>query len=158
VTGILLCCFVILLCVGSLYLILCRPNLLDSWYSRTFEGRASCGCRTNAIYGCMRCGRTACPEHREHSCAELPDTYPPEAAEAPDPVDDVHDTYERAKYFTGEEAAPVKAEVPPPTVVAGQDIDDSKLVRELQEAYAAYRRGVDIYAGARREPSPEVQR
>lgn len=28
---------------------------------------------------------------------------PPEAAEAPDPVDVVHDGYERAKYFTGEE-------------------------------------------------------
>lgn len=34
------------------------------------------------------------------------DPYPPEAAEAPDPVAEVHDEYERAKYFTGEETQP----------------------------------------------------
>ncbi|WP_433078957.1 hypothetical protein ACQP1P_38805 [Dactylosporangium sp. CA-052675] len=44
-----------------------------------------------------------------------------------------------------------------PKVVAGQDLDDSKLIAELQQAYADYRRGEDIFAGARHEPSPEVK-
>jgi hypothetical protein len=44
-----------------------------------------------------------------------------------------------------------------PRVVAGQDLDDSILIAELQAAYADYRAGVDIYAGARHEPSPEVK-
>lgn len=44
-----------------------------------------------------------------------------------------------------------------PHIVAGQDIDDSILIAELQAAYDDYRAGVDIFAGARREPSPEVK-
>jgi hypothetical protein len=44
-----------------------------------------------------------------------------------------------------------------PCVVAGQDLDDSILIAELQAAYDDYRRGVDIFAGARHEPSPEVK-
>jgi hypothetical protein len=30
-----------------------------------------------------------------------PDTYPPEAAEVPDPVDEAGDEYQRASWFTG---------------------------------------------------------
>jgi hypothetical protein len=30
-----------------------------------------------------------------------PDGYPPEAAEAPDPVNEIGDEYQRAKWFTG---------------------------------------------------------
>jgi hypothetical protein len=69
--------------------------------------------------------------------AELGDPYPSEAADAPDPVDEHFSTA--------------------PRVVAGQDLDDSLLVAELQQAYADYRAGVDIFAGARHEPSPEVK-
>jgi hypothetical protein len=44
-----------------------------------------------------------------------------------------------------------------PRVVAGQDLDDMALIAEVQAAYARYRAGEDIYAGARHEPSPEVR-
>lgn len=79
--------------------------------------------------------------------------YPTEAAETPDPVDDVHDNYQRAQWFTGADEVPAA-----PMVVAGDDLMVAKLVGELQSLYAAYRRGEDVYADARREPSPEVQR
>jgi hypothetical protein len=82
-----------------------------------------------------------------------PDGYPPEAAEAPDPVNEVGDEYQRAKWFTGTEAVPA-----PPVVVAGDDLLIAKLVGELQSAYLAYRRGEDVCVGAPAEPSPEVQR
>ena len=65
------------------------------------------------------------------------DPYPDDAAEAPDPLDEHFSTA--------------------PRVVAGQDIDDSILVAELQAAYAQYRAGEDVFAGAIHEPSPEVK-
>jgi len=46
----------------------------------------------------------------------------------------------------------------PAHIVAGQDLDDSKLIAELQLAYMRYRLGEDIFAGARHEQSPEVKR
>jgi hypothetical protein len=84
--------------------------------------------------------------------------YPPEAAEAPDSVDAVHDEYERAKYFTGEEAAQPEAVPPPPVVVAGDDLRMSILMGQIERACFEYRKGVDICVDAVREPSPEVKR
>lgn len=84
--------------------------------------------------------------------------YPPEAAEAPDPVDAHQDEYERAKYFTEEEAARPVAAPPPPVVVAGDDLRMSILMGQIDRACSEYREGVDICADAAREPSPEVQR
>jgi len=69
--------------------------------------------------------------------AEDHDPYPAGAADAPDPLDEHFSTA--------------------PRVVAGQDLDDSILVAEWQDAYAKYRAGVDIFAGAIHEPSPEVK-
>lgn len=90
--------------------------------------------------------------------AKADDVYPPEAAEAPDPVDAQHDEYERAKYFTEEEAARPEAAPPPPVVVAGDDLRMSILMGQIERACFEYREGVDICADAPREPSPEVQR
>ena len=78
-----------------------------------------------------------------------PDLYPPEAAEAPDAVDEVHDEYQRAAWFTGSEPFMTGDGVP---VVPGD------WTVELVDAYDRYRRGEDVYAGAPAEPSPEVQR
>jgi hypothetical protein len=76
--------------------------------------------------------------------------YPPEAAEAPDEV-------EQAYVQNGDTLGfPVPSE--PFTSAAGVPVVPGDWTAELLEAYDRYRRGEDVYAGARREPSPEVQR
>lgn len=86
------------------------------------------------------------------------DVYPVEAAEAPDPVDQQLDVYERAKYFTDEEVDSLEATATAPAVVAGADLDMSILVGEIYRAFNDYREGIEVCSDARREPSPEVQR
>lgn len=56
------------------------------------------------------------------------DPYPPEAAEAPDVVDEVHDGYQRAQYFTGEETSALVACVAHLKVCA---MNDSQVALEL---------------------------
>jgi hypothetical protein len=87
-----------------------------------------------------------------------PEPYAPEFADEPDSVDAVHDSYERAKYFTEEEAAQLQATAPAPVVVAGSDLILSQLIGEIYGAFNDYREGIDVCAGAPREPSPEVKR
>jgi hypothetical protein len=79
----------------------------------------------------------------------VPDAYPPEAAEVPDPVNEAGDEYQRASWFTGSEPFMTGEGVP---VVPGD------WTVELVDAYDRYRRGEDVYAGAPAEPSPEVHR
>jgi hypothetical protein len=92
--------------------------------------KLDCGCRSSTIVGCLTCGRTACQQHQQHEH---------------DPVDEQADGYQRAQYFTEEVMAAG------PSIVAGQDLDDSLLIAELQQAYARYRAGEDVYAGAPKE-------
>lgn len=72
------------------------------------------------------------------------DTYPATAAEALDEACPV-------KPFTGDDAVALIATGDGPAVVAGDALDDSRLVGELLDAYARYRTGEDIYAGAPKE-------
>jgi hypothetical protein len=56
------------------------------------------------------------------------------------------------------DAIPLPAHLASPQVVAGQDLDDSLLIREIYKACDDYRHAVDIFVGARHEQSPEVKR
>lgn len=73
--------------------------------------------------------------------AHDPDPYVPEAAEAPDPVDEHFSTA--------------------PRVVAGSDLDvvmaQLQLVNDLTLMCARAAAGRDVVAGAPHEPSPEVR-
>lgn len=73
--------------------------------------------------------------------------YPPEAAETPDPVEqayaEVGDTF-------GFERSRLLDEVGP-AIVAGQDLDNSLLMSEVEAAIAAYRRGEDVFKNAPKE-------
>lgn len=91
--------------------------------------------------------------------AKADDVYPPEAAEAPDPVDAQHDGYQRAAWFTGSEGhiCPV-IPGPEPRDAAVDNPEVAQLIWECRHALERLQRGDDIYAGARLEPSPEVQR
>jgi len=78
VTGILLCCAAILLLVGALYLILCHEPLVAAWWYRLFRD----------------------PEPYSSQFADAPEVGPGILRARPDPVDDVHDNYQRAAWFT----------------------------------------------------------
>lgn len=100
---------------------------------------------------------------QRHVCAEV-EPYHPLFAESPDPapVQPVEPEplidWQRAKYFTEEEAAQLQATATAPVVVAGTDLEMSLLIGEIYGACNDYRDGRDPCAGAVREPSPEVKR
>jgi len=85
-----------------------------------------------------------------------PDPYDGCFAVAPDPVDAVHDEYQRAAWFTGEAPGCPVVAGPEPHDVAVDDAQVSQLIWECLNVQYRRDRGDDIYAGARHEPSPEV--
>ena len=127
-TGILIGCVVLILAVGALYALLCHEPHVAKVYYRLFPGQ----------YAKALAEAEDVWYPTDVAEADARDLYPAEAADAPDPVDEHFSTA--------------------PRVVAGQDLDDSLLIAEWQQAYADYRAGVDIFAGARHEPSPEVRK
>lgn len=68
----------------------------DSEWRGSYDRALDCGCVDDSVVvGCMVCSRTSCPTLQVHDH----DPYPPEAAEAPDPVDAVQDEYQRGSWF-----------------------------------------------------------
>jgi hypothetical protein len=125
VTTILLCCLLLILLTGCLYLVAVRPDLVAAWLYRLCRNADPWSRRARL------CSRLLAIKRPEVEPWYPTDVAEAEANEAPDPVDEHFSTA--------------------PRVVAGQDLDDSILIAELQAAYDDYRAGRDIFAGAPKE-------